>query len=120
MTSTSRHQLIRPRDRRIRQWLANTAGGLATALLSALSTTPLASANPPERCYADWSQAAEIVRAQALVTAKDVHERARTGRIGDVVRMTLCEDNGRFIYRLVVREEKGQVVKLIVDARQPF
>lgn len=97
----------------------------AAVLMTLLSTAAAlvaepATAAPPERCYPDWSQAAEIVRAESLVTAKDVHERARTGQIGDVVRMTLCEDNGRYVYRLVVREAKGQVVKLTVDARRPF
>lgn len=84
------------------------------------ATSGSARAAPSERCYADWSQAAEIVRSAALVTAKDVHERARLGQIGDVVRMTLCEENGRYVYRLVVREAKGQVIKLTVDAKTPF
>ena len=33
------------------------------------------------------------------------------------------EDNGskgRYVYRLVVREAKGQVIKLTVDAKAPF
>lgn len=79
-----------------------------------------ASAADTDRCYADWSQAAQIVRAESLVTAKDVHERARAGQIGDVVRMTLCEEKGRFVYRLVIRESKGQVIKRTVDAKSPF
>ena len=95
--------------------IALTIAAAATAF-----TVEPAAANPAERCYADWSEAAEIVRAQALVTAKDVHERARIGQIGDVVRMTLCEDKGRYVYRLVVREAKGQVIKLTVDAKAPF
>ena len=94
---------------------------LAVAAVAAASTfAATAEANPAERCYADWSEAAEIVRSKALVTAKDVRERARIGQIGDVVRMTLCEDKGRYVYRLVVREAKGQVIKLTVDAKAPF
>lgn len=95
-----------------------TAAAVAIVVAAIGATT--ASASPPERCYADWSEAAEIVRTQALVTAKDVHEQARVGRVGDVVRMTLCEEKGRFVYRLVVREAKGQVIKLTVDAKRPF
>ena len=99
--------------------LRSLAWAATVAIVSSMAVAT-AEANPVERCYADWSEAAEIVRAQALVTAKDVHERARIGQIGDVVRMTLCEDKGRYVYRLVVREAKGQVIKLTVDAKAPF
>lgn len=96
------------------------APALAVLAVIIAGTTGRATASPPDRCFADWSEAAEIVRAKALVTAKDVHERARIGQIGDVVRMTLCEEGGRYVYRLVIREAKGQVIKLTVDAKTPF
>lgn len=111
-----------------RQHLARSAARLphalsavaAACLLAASAVAVSATDTEAERCYADWSQAAEIVRAESLVTAKDVHERARTSQIGDVVRMTLCEEKGRFVYRLVIREAKGHVVKRTVDAKAPF
>ncbi len=91
----------------------------ALALGGAADSTAAADV-PPDRCFADWSAAAPVVRAEALMPAKDVHEQARIRHIGDVVRMTLCEERGRFVYRLVVREPKGQVVTRVVDARKPF
>lgn len=97
--------------------LTTVTAAAAVWLFAGSGSTAAATA---ERCYADWSEAAVIVRSKALVTAKDVHERARIGRIGDVVRMTLCEEKGRYVYRLIVREAKGQVIKLTVDARHPF
>lgn len=115
MSTAANHHLSRPAVRIAR------GVALACVVTSALLTAALpAAASGADRCYADWSQAAEIVRTESLVTAKDVHERARAGQIGDVVRMTLCEEKGRFVYRLVIREAKGQVVKRTVDAKSPF
>jgi hypothetical protein len=73
-----------------------------------------------DRCYADWSDAAPVVRAEGLIAVKDIHELARRHRIGDLVKVTLCEEKGRFVYRIVVREAGGRIVALSTDARKPF
>ena len=73
-----------------------------------------------DHCFADWSDAGPIVRREALVAVKVVHELARQHKIGDLVKVTLCEENGRFVYRLVVREPTGRIVALTTDARRPF
>ncbi len=119
LTSTRKH-LARSAARLPHALSAVAAACLFAASAVAVSATASSADTEAERCYADWSQAAEIVRAESLVTAKDVHERARTSQIGDVVRMTLCEEKGRFVYRLVIREAKGHVVKRTVDAKAPF
>ena len=73
-----------------------------------------------DRCYDDWSTAAPIVRREALMPTRDVGDMARTRKLGDIVRITLCERRGQFVYRLVLLEEKGRLVEQIVDARRPF
>jgi uncharacterized membrane protein YkoI len=95
---------------------------IALSLLFASAAAAAAGATTSApRCFADWSDAAPIVGREALVPIKTVHEQARLRRIGDLVRVTLCEeDAGRFVYRLVLREPEGRVVNMTVDARQPF
>jgi len=39
---------------------------------------------------------------------------------GDVVKVTLCREEGRYVYRLVVRTPAGQHKSLTVDAKEPF
>ena len=93
-----------------------TLGSCLTA--SAETRTPLSPDG--DRCFADWSDAGPVVRREGLVAVKDVHELARQRRIGDLVRITLCEEHGRYVYRLVVREASGRIVALTTDARKPF
>ena len=94
---------------------AQVASPKPSAVASVAHTTTAA-----DRCYADWSDAGPIVRQQALVAVKDIHEIARKRQIGDLVKVTLCEENGRYVYRLVVREPTGRIVALTIDARKPF
>ncbi len=99
----------------------NIAGSLAAALLATLVATTSARASaPPDSCFAAWSDAAPVVQREALTAVRDLHAQARQRNLGDVVRVTLCTQDGRFVYRLIVREPKGRVVPLTVDARHPF
>ena len=57
--------------------------------------------------------------------SNDLHdtECAKTARgklSGDIVKTTLCEENGGFVYRLLIREPAGRLVNRTVDARLPF
>jgi hypothetical protein len=89
--------------------------------LTLMGGTHLASASEVPRCFANWSEAAPIVKKEALVDVADVSALARTTLAGaEVVKTTLCADQGRYVYRLIVREPKGQVKMLLVDARKPF
>lgn len=71
-------------------------------------------------CYADWSVAAPIVRKQGLTTVETLWKLAQSKIFGEIVRTTLCEENGTFIYQLLVRDPNGRLVNKKVDARQPF
>lgn len=73
-----------------------------------------------EPCIGDWSEAAPIVARENLTSARDVHEIARAHLAGDLVRITLCREGSRFVYRLVVRDERGRISSRTVDARNPF
>lgn len=70
-------------------------------------------------CYPSWTEAAQVVKREGLATIERVSRLARD-RAAEIVNGTLCQDSGRYVYRLVVRESKGPLKTLIVDAREPF
>ena len=104
--------------------LAVLVGAMTTAQADPRASLPLARVTAltiaSDRCYPDWSDAAPIVRRQALVAVKDVLALARQRQIGDLVKVTLCEEAERFVYRLVVREASGRIVAMTIDAKTPF
>lgn len=71
-------------------------------------------------CISDWSVAAGIVETEGLATVEAVMKAAQGRVAGDVVKVTLCQDGSRYLYRLVVRTPAGQHQSLDVDARAPF
>jgi uncharacterized membrane protein YkoI len=81
-----------------------------------LATSPAQAAG----CYADWSEAAPIVMKEGLTTIEVLAQTARAKISGDIVKTTLCEENGGFVYRLLIREPAGRLVNRTVDARLPF
>ncbi len=94
----------------------------ATALLvAAVAVTGPAMADGPSKCFASWSEAAPIVKRESLAAVEQVSALARPSLSGaEIVKTTLCESQGRFVYHLVVREAKGQIKLVEVDARRPF
>lgn len=100
---------------------SNIVRALAVALVAAAIPVVGAQASAPrESCFAAWSDAAPVVHREALTAVRDIHAQARQRNLGDVVRVTLCTEDGRFVYRLIVREPQGRVVPMTVDARRPF
>jgi uncharacterized membrane protein YkoI len=55
-----------------------------------------------------------------LVSAQELHEQARKRHLGEPIRVTLCQEKGRFVYRIVLQDAAGRVTNLTVDARKPF
>jgi uncharacterized membrane protein YkoI len=90
---------------------------VATALLAA-STTAVLAQEP--QCFGDWSEAATIVRHERLASSKHVRELAKKKAPGDLVRMTLCREQGKYTYRLLIVEAGGRVRNVTVDAERPF
>ena len=94
---------------------AITAGFLALAPLSAPQAV-----SKEQVCFEDWTQAGSVVRDQSLTPPKDVRDLAKGKVAGELVKMMLCEEDGRYVYKLVLFERSGRLHSVIVDARQPF
>lgn len=73
-----------------------------------------------DACIADWSVAAGVVKKEGLATVELLTRAAKSAGVGRIVRTTLCENNGKYVYRIVIRDSKGQLKSLTVDARKPF
>ena len=92
---------------------------MAPVLLAMLAGRP-APSRADDTCIEDWSKAAPIVKAEGLATVETVTRLAASRLSGDVVKVTLCRDGGRYVYRLVVRTGGGRHSSLTVDAIEPF
>jgi len=71
-------------------------------------------------CIERWSDAAPVVAAERLVNVEQLTAKAPHKLGGSIVKATLCETNGSYIYDLVLRSAKGQLKSVTVDARDPF
>ena len=71
-------------------------------------------------CFADWSVATPIVKKEGLVTVEELTPLAKTRFNGDVVKVTLCEENGAYVFRLVIKDGRGNLKTVTVDAKNPF
>ncbi len=94
-----------------------SALGLSTLCVSANRAQAAAT---PAVCFEAWTDAAPVVQREALAAVRDIHAGMRQRNAGDVVRVQLCTEDNRYVYRLIVREPKGRIVPLTVDARHPF
>lgn len=92
---------------------------IAVALVGLAGSTAVA-AQAGEQCIDDWSIAASVVRKEGLATVEQLSQLAQKTGAGHIVRTTLCRGEGAFVYRIVVKDGKGQLRSLIVDARKPF
>ncbi|MCZ7595268.1 MAG: hypothetical protein M5U16_10430 [Hyphomicrobium sp.] len=88
------------------------------ALVSAASAGELRDRDTT--CINDWSIAAPIVHKEKLTTVEALTRMAADEIAGSIVKTTLCEENGAFVYRLVVRDAQGRLMSRTVDARAPF
>lgn len=88
---------------------------LTLSLLAALPPAPARAA-----CIDDWSVAAPIVHKEGLATVEVLSRLAQAKISGSIVKTTLCEENGGYVYRLVIRDLQGRLSNRTVDARSPF
>lgn len=77
------------------------------------------SARAENRCINDWSEAAPIVRKEGLYTVEKLTAEARSAIKGSIVKTTLCQDDGTWVFRLIVRV-KGNLKMMTVNAKTPF
>ena len=92
---------------------------LITALIVAAGLSGPAAAEDGA-CYTDWSVAAPIVKKEGLLPVEQLTPKARAELKGDVVKVTLCVKAGSYVFRLVVRGDKGDLKTVTVDAKNPF
>ena len=88
--------------------------------LTTIGLWPLASspARAAPLCIADWSEAAAVVSREGLRSHQDVQGQTRNELGADVVRITLCrEQGGTFVYRLTIRGPNGRVSNTTVSAQ---
>ena len=105
----------------LRSISALSAVVLFAVLFATLALTPAPAAiGQSVRCFDDWSDAAPIVLRERLVPARDLHSWARKKLKSNVIRVTLCQDGDRYIYRLLVRGPKGRIRNRTVSARGPL
>jgi uncharacterized membrane protein YkoI len=84
--------------------------------LAVLAVAGVGRAAAEARCYGEWSEAAPIVAREKLKSALDVQGMARAELGGEVVRIVLCEGDGVFVYRLVLKRLDGRIGTLTVNA----
>lgn len=72
------------------------------------------------QCWADWSAAAPVVHRESLRPAKDVRELAQKNTKGQLLNITLCSEQGKYVYRLLILKTAGTVESVTIDARHPF
>jgi uncharacterized membrane protein YkoI len=75
---------------------------------------------PTVGCFADWSEAAAVVKAEGLVTVEQLTKLAPAKLGGDIVRTTLCNTESGYTYKLVIRSASGKMSTVSVDAKNPF
>lgn len=96
-----------------------SAFALVGVLLSTLSGQPV-HAEDTAACFENWSDAAPVVAREQLSAVRDVHEKARRIHHGEIVRITLCQEDQGYTYRVLLRDWSGRMSNLKVDARTPF
>lgn len=92
---------------------------VTAALLTLTLVAPAAHAGEID-CLADWSRAAAIVKREGLFAIERLIDLAAIMFDGAIVRTTLCKDGERYVYRIVVRDRRGQLSRHAVDARDPL
>ena len=78
-----------------------------------------ADAEKGSKCFANWSEAAQVVKKEQLVDVEQLNRFAQARLGGKIVRSTLCAIGQRFLYRVVVRPAQGQLKSIDIDAREP-
>lgn len=71
-------------------------------------------------CTDNWSNMASQVAANGLTPAKDLQQLAAAKVPGKLIKVSLCKAPNGYQYELVFLDAGGQLVNLVVDAKNPF
>ena len=89
-----------------------------SALALTASLSPVRAASEPSNiCFANWSDAAPIVARERLLAAREIQAMSRRRRSGEVVRITLCREDTGYVYLLLLRDDRGRISNLKIDAQ---
>lgn len=90
----------------------------ATLALLTLASAARAAPQAPAAgtCVENWSDAAPIVAQEGLIPARDVQLFARRQHSSELVHIKLCREETGYVYRLLLRDERGRLSHLKVNA----
>jgi uncharacterized membrane protein YkoI len=63
-----------------------------------------------------WASAAPVIAQNSLLPANIIYQMVQSRTGGQIIHASLCDENGRFLYKLVVLGTKGDVSNVTVDA----
>jgi uncharacterized membrane protein YkoI len=63
-----------------------------------------------------WASAAPVIRKNSLIPGNVIYQKVQSQTGGQVIHASLCDQGGRFFYKLVVLGPKGDVTNVTVDA----
>ena len=86
-------------------------------IVAALAGILVASAPARADGCVPWSQAGPIIAKNGLVAAKSVYQSVQSRSGGKIVKASLCDRGGSFVYKFVVLGADGVVNNVTVDAR---
>jgi hypothetical protein len=85
-------------------------------LLAVVAVSFAAPVMSAESCISDWGAAGDIVRQQGLKTVEQLVNGPASPLPGTIVKATLCRQDSGYVYRLVVRDGRGQLKNVVVEA----
>ena len=86
-------------------------------IVAALAGILVASAPARAENCVPWSQAGPIIAKNGLVAAKSMYQSVQSRSGGKIVKASLCDHGGSFVYKFVVLGADGVVNNVTVDAR---
>jgi uncharacterized membrane protein YkoI len=64
-----------------------------------------------------WKEAGSIVAQNSLIPGNVIYQMVQSRMGGKIIHASLCEESGKFLYKIVVLGSKGDVTNVTVDAR---
>lgn len=64
-----------------------------------------------------WKSAGKVISKNGLVPGNVIYQKVKSKTGGKVISANLCENGGRFVYKIKVLGKKGDVKTLTVNAK---
>lgn len=89
----------------------------STAIAAVTGLMLTAASHAAESDCLPWKAAAPVIAKNALLPGDVVYQMVQSRTGGQIIHASLCDEGGRFFYKLVVLGPKGDVTNVTVDAR---